>query len=216
MATEPTVFVVDDDLDTRESIAMLLRSKKVHVECFESAESFFENYHGQSLACLLIDVRMKGMSGLEAQQHIQEHGFFLPTIVISGHGDVPIAVKSMEFGAITFLEKPCHHDKLWEAIEKGMKIAEEHCKTLSQTTDIRQRFATLTADERKVLVEVMAGTPNKKIATDLDMGLRTVELRRANIMKKTGAASLPELVRLALEINFPQDAPMSSLSTKEV
>ena len=205
MEPEPIVFVVDDDQATRESIAAVIGSKKVRVAAFESAEQFLLHYQNQPLACLLIDVRMPGMTGLELQQRLATSGGYLPTIVFSGHGEVSTAVQAMENGALTFLEKPCHHDTLWQSVERALKLAETHYRSSLEQRDLRNKFSLLSPEERQVLVGVMDGTPNKKIASELDMGLRTVELRRSNIMKKTGANSLSELIRMAIEIGFPND-----------
>lgn len=213
MEPEPIVFVVDDDQATRESVAEVIRSKKIRVECFESAEKFLEGYQGQPLACLLVDIRMEGMTGLELQRKLAAAGSFLPTVIITGYGSVSIAVQAMENGAVTLLEKPVHHDALWQTVERALKVASDHYRNRQDTRELREKFSRLSPDEREVLQGVLEGAPNKRIASDLDMGLRTVELRRSNIMKKTGANSLSELIRMAIEIGFPNEMAASTTAT---
>ena len=202
MDTNATVFVVDDDAAARESVMALVGVKGITTKGFASAEEFLSQYdHGLS-GCLVVDVRMSGMSGLQLLQQLQSRGSTLPAIVITGYADVPMAVKAMQAGAMTFLEKPCQEQELWQAIQLALDKEKSLLALRRQTGEIQSRLATLTEDEVAVLRKLLEGLPNKRIAVDLDIGLRTVELRRSNIMRKMGAASLPELVRMAILIGF--------------
>ena len=145
---------------------------------------------------------MTGMSGLQLLQQLASRKSTLPAVVITGYADVPMAVKAMQAGAMTFLEKPCQDQELWQAIQQALDKEKSIQSLRRQKSEIESRLATLTEDEIAVLRKLLEGLPNKRIAVDLDIGLRTVELRRSNIMKKMQAASLPELVRMAILIGF--------------
>jgi two-component system, LuxR family, response regulator FixJ len=202
MDANATVFVVDDDAAARESVIALVSLKGVPAKGFASAEEFLNQFDPGQTGCLVVDVRMSGMSGLQLLQQLQARGSTLPAIVITGYADVPMAVKAMQSGAMTFLEKPCQEQELWQAIQQALDKEQSLQALRKQTGEIQSRLATLTEDEVAVLRKLLEGLPNKRIAVDLDIGLRTVELRRSNIMKKMGAASLPELVRMAILIGF--------------
>jgi FixJ family two-component response regulator len=202
MDTNSTVYVVDDDAAARESVMALVSVKGVPAKGFASAEEFLNHYDACLTGCLVADVRMSGMSGLQLLQQLRARGSTLPAIVITGYGDVPMAVKAMQAGALTFLEKPCQEQELWQAIQQALDKEKSLQSLRRQTGEIQTRLTTLTEDEVAVLRKLLEGLPNKRIAVDLDIGLRTVELRRSNIMKKMGAASLPELVRMAILIGF--------------
>ena len=204
MSAEATVFLVDDDAAVRESIAALARSKGLKVLEYESAEAFLANRNA-GRGCLLVELRLPGMSGLELQQKLQEAGRAVPTVFISAFGDVPTAVRAMQQGAVTFLEKSCDPADLWAGIELALKQGNRRQSSSESQEALRERFAQLTESEREVLARVVEGQPNKRIAAELDIGLRTVELRRSNIMRKTGANSFSELIRLAIEVDFPND-----------
>jgi two-component system, LuxR family, response regulator FixJ len=197
-----TVFVVDDDAAARESVLALVSLKGVPAKGFTSAEEFLAQFDPQHTGCLVVDVRMTGMSGLQLLQQLQTRGSTLPTIVITGYADVPMAVRAMQSGAMTFLEKPCQDQELWHAIQQALDKEETLSNLRKQKGEIESRLATLSEDEVAVLRKLLEGLPNKRIAVDLDIGLRTVELRRSNIMKKMDAASLPELVRMAILVGF--------------
>jgi FixJ family two-component response regulator len=202
MDANPTVYVVDDDAAARESVMALVSVKGVAAKGFASAEEFLHEFDPSMTGCLVVDVRMSGMSGLQLLQQLQARQSTLPAIVITGYADVPMAVKAMQAGAMTFLEKPCQEQELWQAIQQALDKDQSLQALRRQTGEIQTRLGTLTEDEVAVLRKLLEGLPNKRIAVDLDIGLRTVELRRANIMKKMGAASLPELVRMAILIGF--------------
>jgi two-component system response regulator FixJ len=201
-----TVFIVDDDPAARESVTALVGSHDVPTQAFSSAAEFLASYEPSQRGCLVVDVRMTGMTGLELQQELSVRGYRIPVIVITGFADVPTAVRAMRAGAVTFLEKPCSDKELWASIETALQWEARSRQQRNQREEIQARRATLTPAEVQVLVRLIAGKANKAIAAELDLGLRTVELRRATIMKKMEANSLAELVRLILSIEGPSDA----------
>ena len=197
------VYVVDDDPGARKSVAALAQSHGARTMEFASAEEFLETADDQMQGCLVVDVRMEGMSGLDLQLQLLERGITLPVVVITGYANVPMAVQAMKAGAVSFLTKPCNPHKLWENITDAVEQSRADRGARVQRDSAARRLATLTDDERVVLAKVMEGLPNKRIARDLDIGLRTVELRRANLMKKMEVGSLAELVQLAVMAGFP-------------
>jgi FixJ family two-component response regulator len=209
MNNDSTVFVVDDDAGARESVVALVGLKGLRAEGFSSAEEFLAHYDPTRKGCLVIDVRMGGMSGLELLENLKARKSTLPVVVITGYADVPMAVRAMENGAVKFLEKPCQEQELWQAIQQALQIENTQHAQRKQRTEIETRLATLTEDELEVFRRLLAGHANKRVAADLDIGLRTVELRRSNIMKKMQATSLPDLVRMAVLIDFlkPENPP---------
>jgi two-component system, LuxR family, response regulator FixJ len=192
------VSVIDDDLAARESVAALVRARGLVAETYKSAEDFIQNYDRKSSGCIVVDVRMPGMSGVELQEQLATEGISLPMVVISGYGDIPTAVRAMQNGALTFLEKPCSDQKLWAAIAKALEQEATLRQRRLQRIEIRDCLKKLSADECRVLDKLLEGKPNKVIASDLDIGLRTVELRRAAILEKMQASSLAELVQMAM------------------
>ena len=202
MDPNATVFVVDDDAAARESVLALVSLKGVRAQGFASAEEFLAQFSPHMTGCLVVDIRMTGMSGLQLLQQLNGRKSTLPAIVITGYADVPMAVKAMQAGAMTFLEKPCQDQELWQAIQQALDKEKAQQALRRQKGEVEARLATLTEDEVAVLRKLLEGLPNKRIAVDLDIGLRTVELRRSNIMKKMQAGSLPELVRMSILIGF--------------
>jgi FixJ family two-component response regulator len=202
MSSNATIYVVDDDAAARESVIALISLKGLAARGFASAEEFLGQFDPAQPGCLVVDVRMSGMSGLQLLQHLQQRKISFPAIVITGYADVPMAVKAMQAGAMTFLEKPCQEQELWTAIQQALDLEAAQVAQRKQKSEIESRLASLTEDEVAVLRKLLEGLPNKRIAVDLDIGLRTVELRRSNIMKKMVAASLPELVRMAIQADF--------------
>ena len=194
----PTVFVVDDDPAARDSVAALVTAKGLAVESFESAEAFLASYDRSQGGCLIADLRMDGMDGLQLQQRLIEKGIHLPVILISAYADVPTAVTAMNRGAITFLEKPCGDHELWTNISKAIERDARQRGDQAARDDVTRRLETLTDPEREVLDCLRRGCLNKVIASKLDIGLRTVELRRANIMKKMEADSLAHLLKTVI------------------
>lgn len=198
MTTDATVFVVDDDQAMRTSLQWLIESTGLSVQTFESADVFLSNYaHGQA-GCLLLDVRMPGMTGLELQGYLTRQGYRLPVILITGHGDVAMAVKAMKAGALDFIEKPFHDEDLLRSIHRALDFDQRHRAGRLVRTDIAMRLAELTPREHEVMTMVTEGLSNREIAAALGVSAKTVEAHRARVMEKMRAESLAELVRMAL------------------
>lgn len=202
MDNDSTVFVVDDDPGARESVVALVSLKGLKAEGYASAEDFLAQFDPHRTGCLVVDVKMSGMSGLDLLRRLNERKSHLPVVVITGYADVPMAVKAMQEGAFTFLEKPCQEQELWNAIHGALEREKVQQPQRRERADAEARLGMLTEDELEVFRRLLAGHANKRIAADLDIGLRTVELRRSNIMKKMQATSLPDLVRMAILIEF--------------
>lgn len=196
----PTVFVVDDDQAMRNSLKWLIESVGVPVESFASAAAFLESYYPGRSGCLLLDVRMPGMSGLELQEYLREHEISIPVIIITGHGDVPMAVRAMKGGAIDFIEKPFNDEVLLDAIRTALAMDEQQRDRQSEKADITACYATLTPRESEVMEMVTDGKSNKEIANLLGVSAKTVEAHRARVMEKMQAGSLAELVRMAVVV----------------
>jgi FixJ family two-component response regulator len=203
MSEETTVYVVDSDQVARESIAAIAKSKGLRVRELESGQALLTELSAGGLACLIVDADLPGVSGLDLQKQLQEAGHSLPAVMVGNHGDVRTAVRAMQQGAVTFLQKPCGQDELSAAIDTALDKVYRQQEVKRQSQELQSRFEQLTLSEREVLSRVIEGQANRKIATEMDIGLRTVELRRSNIMRKTGASNLSELIRLAIEVNFP-------------
>ncbi|TVQ68981.1 MAG: DNA-binding response regulator [Oceanospirillales bacterium] len=189
------VFLVDDDTDFRESMQWLLSSAGYEVISSSSATDFLETYHGEQ-GCLLLDVRMPGINGLALQQILHERNIQLPIILISGHGDIPMAVNAIKAGALDFIEKPFDDRHLLNLVSKALVIAEERFKTFKENQQIQLRYETLSQREREVMSLVINGQANREIAESLGISPKTVEVHRARVMSKMQAASLPELVNM--------------------
>ena len=202
MENDTTVFVVEDDAAARESIVALVGQKGLQAEGFSSADDFLAQYDPSRKGCVVLDIGVAGMSGLDLLQKLKARKSALPIVVITGFADVPMAVRAMQEGAVTFLEKPCQDEQLWEAITQALEIEQTQHAQRKQRAEMEARLAMLTEDEREVFRRLLAGHANKRIAVDLDIGLRTVELRRANIMRKMQATSLPDLVRMAILLDL--------------
>jgi len=198
MPNEGMVHVIDDDEAMRESLVFLFKSAKVAVSSYDSANAFLAKLRDIKGGCVVTDVRMPGMSGLDLLKHLHELKNAMPVIVITGHGDVPLAVEAMKFGASDFLEKPFDDEILLATVRRA--LSEETASHEDQVfrAAVAQRLGSLSARERQVLEGLVAGQPNKTIAYDLGISPRTIEIYRANVMTKMEAASLSELVRMAL------------------
>jgi two-component system response regulator FixJ len=192
------VHVIDDDEAVRESLAFLLRSNEIEVRTYESGTMFLGVAPQLKSGCVVTDVRMPEISGIELLRRLKELKIFLPVIVITGHGDVPLAVEAMKFGAADFLEKPFDDEVLLAAVRSALNRQDSDSKRQAERTAIDDRLAALSNREREVLEWLVAGRANKQIAFDLGISPRTVEIYRANLMTKMQAASLSELVRMAL------------------
>jgi two-component system, LuxR family, response regulator FixJ len=202
-----TIYVVDDDDGVRNSLRFLLKSVGLTARTLASAREFLETYKPGQPGCVVLDVRMPGMSGLELQQQLNLRGAIIPVIFITGHGDIPMAVEAMQHGAFDFLQKPFRDQDLIDRIQRALELDARNRAALAQQERIRARFETLTPREREVLTLMTAGKPNKVMAADLGVSQRTVEIHRARVMEKTGAASLAQLVRMAMDLESqPQNS----------
>jgi two-component system response regulator FixJ len=199
LMTEPEhiVFIVDDDEAIRQSIGFLLRKAGYPVSAFASGDDFLKAVTRESQGCVLLDVRMPGLDGLEVQARLSELGITLPVIMLTGHGDVTLAVRAIKAGAIEFLEKPFERVILLAAIEEGLRHSKRGIHEKLAKNEAIVRLAALTARERDVLKGMIAGRPNKLVAFDLNIATRTVEVHRANLMEKLHARSLSDVLRIA-------------------
>jgi FixJ family two-component response regulator len=196
---EPTVFVIDDEPAIRDSLAMLLRSVGLASRTFPSAPAFLEAFDGGIHGCAIADVRMPGMSGLELQEALRARGARLPVIIITGHGDIAMAVRAMKAGAADFIEKPFNEQVLLDAVHRALaQVRADAPAPGANRSEIETRVATLTPREREVMLLIAEGRPNKVVATRLGLSTRTVEVHRAKVMEKMSARSLAELVRMAI------------------
>jgi two-component system, LuxR family, response regulator FixJ len=203
------VYIVDDDPGARESVAALVQSRGMRTKEYPSAEEFLAMTDRQLHGCLVLDVRMKGMGGLDLQEELRRRQVTLPVIVITGFADVPMAVRALQGGAMSFLTKPCKPEDLWQTIVQALEQYRAQRRIREQRRAVEQRLSTLTPEERLVLVKVLGGVPNKRIARDLDIGLRTVELRRSNLMKKMEVESLAELIQVVLRVGSREIEPFA-------
>ena len=193
---DPIVFVVDDDASVREAIRSLIMSVGLHVEAFETARDFLRSKLLDAPGCLVLDVRLPGLSGLDLQRELAAHAVKLPIIFITGHGDIPMSVRAMKAGAVEFLTKPFRDQDLLDAIQQALARDRDSRHKQSQIAELRARFEELTAREKEVMGLVAAGLLNKQIAGELRISEITVKIHRAQVMKKMGAGSLADLVRM--------------------
>src|SRR5215470_10794826 len=200
---DATVFVVDDDQAVRQSLDLLIKSVGHRVQTFRSAQEFLDGYDPARPGCLILDIRMPGMSGLELQKTLRERQIDIPTIFITGHGDVPVAVRALKDGAFDFLEKPFSKQLLLENIRDALKTDAEHRRRRGQKDGVTTRLACLTEREKQVMDLVVAGKVNKEVAAALGLSKKTVEVHRANVMQKLGVDSLADLVKLAVTAQAP-------------
>lgn len=198
MKPEPTLYVVDDDQAVRDGLKALLTVSGFTLETFDSAESFLAAIDRGATGCAILDIRMPGMSGLELQRELKRRGIALPVIIITGHGDVPLAVAALKAGAVDFLEKPFDSDALLASIQEALRRGSPSHPSAFDRETVAARVAQLTAREREVMDLVVAGHPNKVVANRLGIAVRTVEIHRARVMDKTQARNLSELIRMAI------------------
>jgi FixJ family two-component response regulator len=203
--SQPTVFVVDDDEAVRGSLKLLLKSLGLPVMTFPSAPEFLAAYRPEQAGCLILDIRMPGMSGLELQQQLNVRGAVIPVVFISGHGDIPMAVEAMQHGAFDFLQKPVRDQDLIDRVQKAMERDAVSRDQLRELGHIRERLNSLTAREREVLGLMTLGKQNKVMAGELGVSQRTVEIHRARVMEKMEARSLAQLVRMMIELEHQGD-----------
>jgi FixJ family two-component response regulator len=202
---EPMVFVVDDDASVRESLSSLFRSVGLRVELFSSAQVFLKHQRPNGPACLVLDVRLPGLSGLELQRELGTHGNAIPIVFITGHGDIPMGVRAMKQGAVEFLTKPYRDQDLLDAVQQALERDRVELKLRTELVELRARHDSLTEREREVMALVARGMLNKQIASELGTTEITVKIQRASAMKKMQAISLADLVRFAQKLGIEAD-----------
>lgn len=195
-----TIYIVDDDQAIRHAMSLLMRSVGLDCEIFASADEFLQDHTNDRSGCLVLDIRMPGMGGLELQQTLREKDCSLPIIFITGHGDIPMAVEAMQHGAFDFIQKPFRDQELLDRIQDALKTEREERSRRQRQTQVRDRLDRLTKREREVFDLVVTGKPNKIIAHELGVSQRTVEIHRARVMEKMEAKSLADLVRMQLTV----------------
>jgi FixJ family two-component response regulator len=194
---EPIVFIVDDDLSVRRSTERLVKSAGFQVQTFTSAREFLASPRPEGPACLVLDVRMPGLSGMDLQRELMQSGIHIPIIFITGHGDIPMSVRAMKAGAVEFLTKPFRSRSLLDAVRAAIERDRSAQKERSETGELRQRYEQLTPREREVMALIAAGLLNKQAASELATTERTIKFHRSHIMQKMRAESLADLVRMA-------------------
>jgi two-component system, LuxR family, response regulator FixJ len=196
-----TIYVVDDDDGMRRALSLLLNTVGYKTAAFASPKEFLDKFQPDTAGCLVLDIRMPGMSGLELQQHLNRMGSMLPVIFITGHGDVPMAVQAMKEGAFEFVQKPFRDQDLLDRINHALEQDKENRGTLARRADVLHRVESLTPREKQVMAMVVDGAANKVIAVDLGLSERTVEIHRAKVMEKMGARSVAHLVKLQMSLS---------------
>jgi two-component system response regulator FixJ len=205
MAPRGKVYVIDDDEAMRDSLGFLLGSAEFDVTLFESAQHFLDALPGVDFGCVVSDVRMPGIDGIELLKQLKASSNPYPVLIMTGHGDVPLAVNAMKLGAVDFLEKPFEDDRLISMIDVALKQAGSGARTEAATADIAARIASLSPRERQIMEGLVAGLSNKLIAREYNISPRTIEVYRANVMTKMQAGSLSELVRMAIRAGAIKD-----------
>ena len=196
--TEPTVYVVEDDEAVRDSLQLLLKAEGYRVAAYPEAASFLDAWNPRLNGCIVLDIRMPGMNGMELQKELLARGCELPIIFVTGHGDVPLAVEAMQHGAVDFVQKPYRDQELLDKIQKAMALDAEKQNVRLEKQDIQRRMETLTPREREIMDMMIDGNANKVIAIDLNISQRTVEIHRSRVMQKMGTHSLAQLVRMVI------------------
>jgi FixJ family two-component response regulator len=207
MTSDPVVYVIDDDASFRKAVSRLLRSAGLEVEALASAGEFLERPVADRPACLVLDVRMPGPSGMDLQSALEETGRYIPIVFMTGHGDVSTSVRAMKKGAVDFLEKPFRAPELLACVERGLARSRQSRAEGAERAVVERRFATLTSRERDVLRLVVAGMLNKQIAGELGIAEKTVKIHRGHAMQKMEAGSVAELVRMVQKLRPPETRP---------
>jgi len=192
------VFIVDDDASVRDSLRWLIESVQLQVQCFATAQEFLQGYQNQQTGCVVLDVRMPGLSGLDLQEALRQRGFVLPVIIVTGHADVPMAVRAFKSGVFDFIEKPFNDQHLIDRIHQAIDKSRSQKVNIQRWQDARDRLQKLSSRELQVLDCIVSGSSNKTMARELDISVKTIETHRANLMSKMQAGSVSELVRIAL------------------
>ena len=196
-ASHSTIFLLDDEPGMLKALARLLKAEGFTVQAFTSAKTFLESYRPETLGCLVLDVAMPELNGLELQQHLTRSGFLLPIVFLTGHGDIPMSVQAIKAGAVDFLTKPVKDADLLRAVRAALQRAVEQRDLISEIALLRRRYASLTPRESEVMAHVVAGQLNKQVAGELGIGEHTIKIHRARVMEKMGVESLADLVRAA-------------------
>jgi FixJ family two-component response regulator len=204
--TQQTVYVVEDDEAVRDSLELLLKSDDKPVSTYDNANAFLKDYSEKMAGCIVLDIRMPGMDGMELQKKLNEKHSILPIIFVTGHGDVPMAVDAMKEGAVDFIQKPYREEALLQKIEAALEQDQEQRKTLGEKQEILRRVKSLTPREHEIMDRMIAGQANKVIAIELEISQRTVEIHRSRVMHKMGTHSLAHLVRMVLSVKDLIDA----------
>jgi len=195
-----TVYVVEDDEAVRDSLQLMLRSAGLSVATYGNANDFLDDWNESMAGCIVLDIRMPGMDGMELQKHLNERHSLLPIIFVTGHGDVPMAVEAMKHGAVEFIQKPYREEELLDKIQRALEKDADQRESLNRRQEIVRRIETLTPREREIMDRMIAGQANKVIAIELDISQRTVEIHRSRVMHKMGTHSLAHLVRMVLSV----------------
>lgn len=206
MSEQPTVFVIDDDGPARDSVCLLVRSMGIRALAFESAEQFLQGFDSDCPGCVITDVRMPGLSGVQLQEALLEKSIEIPVIVLTGYASTALTVRAMKNGAVTLLDKPYQDNDLWDAVRNALTRDATHRQRSKRMREIRERLDRLTPKEVSVLDLILKGRPNKLMAAELKVSERTVENRRREIFRKTETNSVAELVRLAIEAGWDDAA----------
>ena len=204
--SQQTVYVVEDDEAVRDSLGLLLKSDGKAVKTYDNATPFLKDYSEKMSGCIVLDIRMPGMDGMELQKKLNDKHSILPIIFVTGHGDVPMAVDAMKEGAVDFIQKPYREEALLEKVDAALALDAEQRKTLGEKQEILRRVKTLTPREHEIMDRMIEGQANKVIAIELEISQRTVEIHRSRVMHKMGTHSLAHLVRMILSVKDLIDA----------
>jgi len=216
MPPTQTVFLVDDEPGMLKALTRLLKAEGFTVRGFPSARTFLESYRAEELSCLVLDVAMPELNGLDLQQRLTHAGILLPIVFLTGHGDIPMSVQAIKAGAVDFLTKPVNDADLLRAVRAALQRAAEQRERASETANLRERLASLTPREREVMDHVVAGQLNKQIAGDLGTGEHTIKVHRARVMQKMGVESLADLVRVAAKLGGEVISNQSSVISHQI